>query len=109
MEAAAQACGATVIQSLIHHFNPIGVSGVVVIAESHLAIHTWPEHGFAAVDIFTCGEQIDPSIAVAHLKSALGARHSSSRTLLRGRVDPGDGHLLHNEHPEIEVSDNRSE
>ncbi|YCM46329.1 adenosylmethionine decarboxylase [Verrucomicrobiaceae bacterium 227] len=49
--------GATVIDSLIHAYNPIGLSGVVVIAESHLAVHTWPEIGYASFDIYTCGEE----------------------------------------------------
>ncbi|MEM0217170.1 MAG: adenosylmethionine decarboxylase [Candidatus Nezhaarchaeales archaeon] len=48
-------CGA-----LFHKFNPQGVTGVVVISESHISIHTWPEYGYAAVDIFTCGERMDP-------------------------------------------------
>jgi len=48
--------GATVVQSVFHNFNPQGLSGVVVIAESHVAVHTWPEYGHASVDIFTCGD-----------------------------------------------------
>ena len=55
METAAREAGATVVGTLIHQFNPHGLSGVVVIAESHLAVHTWPERSYAAVDIFTCG------------------------------------------------------
>jgi len=51
----AKKAGATVIETLLHQFNPYGLSGIVIIAESHLAIHTWPEHGYAAIDIFTCG------------------------------------------------------
>jgi S-adenosylmethionine decarboxylase len=47
--------GATIVTDTFHRFSPHGVSGVVVISESHVAIHTWPEHGYAAVDIFTCG------------------------------------------------------
>ncbi len=47
--------GATLVSSHFHHFSPHGVSGVVVIAESHVTVHTWPEHGYAAVDVFTCG------------------------------------------------------
>jgi S-adenosylmethionine decarboxylase len=47
--------GATLVSSHFHHFSPQGVSGVVVIAESHITVHTWPEHGYAAVDVFTCG------------------------------------------------------
>lgn len=48
--------GATYINHYFHQFSPQGVSGVVVIAESHLSIHTWPEHGYAALDVFTCGD-----------------------------------------------------
>jgi len=51
-----RAAGATVVKSAFHAFSPIGASGVVVIAESHVTVHTWPEHGYAALDIFTCGE-----------------------------------------------------
>ena len=47
------------IQTVMHQFNPQGVSGVVVIAESHITIHTWPEHGYAAVDVFSCSEKVD--------------------------------------------------
>ena len=56
MQNAATKAGATVVETVLHQFNPHGLSGVVVIAESHLAIHTWPEHHYAAIDIFTCGD-----------------------------------------------------
>jgi len=56
LQAAALAMGATIVKSTFHHFSPLGVSGVVIIIESHLTVHTWPEYGYAAVDIFTCGE-----------------------------------------------------
>jgi S-adenosylmethionine decarboxylase len=66
----ALAAGATILHSHFHHFTPNGgVSGVVVLAESHISIHTWPERGFAAVDIFMCGE-CDPYKAVAFLRAA---------------------------------------
>lgn len=58
LESCAVRGGATVISSNFHHFSPQGVSGVVVIAESHITIHTWPEHGYAAVDVFTCGHSV---------------------------------------------------
>jgi S-adenosylmethionine decarboxylase len=58
LESCAVRGGATVVSSSFHRFNPQGVSGVVVIAESHLTIHTWPEHGYAAVDVFTCGHRV---------------------------------------------------
>lgn len=53
---AAREAGARVVNAVFHAFAPQGISGVVVIAESHVTIHTWPEHGYAAIDIFTCGE-----------------------------------------------------
>lgn len=80
---AAKACGATVVQTVFHSFNPHGVSGVVVIAESHLAIHTWPEYGHAAVDVFTCGHGIDPTVAVEHLRDGLRARRVTSQEIHR--------------------------
>ncbi len=83
---AAEACGATIIKSVFHGFNPIGVSGVVVISESHLAIHTWPEHGFAAVDIFTCGDTVDPHVAHALLKERFGAQKVKIMEVKRGNL-----------------------
>lgn len=85
MLAAAAAAEANVIQSTFHHFSPIGVSGVLVIQESHLAIHTWPELGYAAVDIFTCGSDINPWPAYHSLKESLQAAHGSAMELLRGQ------------------------
>ena len=60
---AAEECGATVLGESFHPFHPQGVSGVVVIAESHLSIHTWPEYDYAAADIFTCGDSVQPEKA----------------------------------------------
>lgn len=74
---AAKIAGATVISSNFHHFSPWGVSGVVVIQESHLAIHTWPEYRYASVDLFTCGETVDPWVSFEHLKQALEATYSA--------------------------------
>lgn len=68
---AARAANATVIQSVFHRFSPYGVSGVVVIAESHLTIHTWPEYGYAAIDIFTCGPKMDLDAAVEVVRKGL--------------------------------------
>jgi spermidine synthase len=85
MVEAAKAAEATVINSTFHHFSPYGVSGVVVIQESHLAIHAWPEYQYAAVDIFTCGEEVDPWIAYDYLKQAFGASHGSSMEINRGQ------------------------
>jgi spermidine synthase len=86
MVEAARKAGATVIQSSFHHFSPFGVSGVVVIQESHLAIHTWPEYGYAAVDLFTCGETVDPWVSFDHLKTAFKAANHSSIEMYRGSL-----------------------
>ena len=80
---AAEASGATVVTHSFHHFSPHGVSGAVIIAESHLAIHTWPEHGFAAVDFFTCGP-VDMERGLAVLKAAFGATGETRLELERG-------------------------
>ena len=76
--------GATIVSDTFHTFSPHGVSGVVVIAESHVAIHTWPEHGYAAVDIFTCGETIDPWIIQKYLETEFEAGNVSSMEMKRG-------------------------
>ena len=86
MVGAAQKAGATVINSTFHHFSPYGVSGVVVIQESHLAIHTWPEYGYAAVDLFTCGE-MDAWISFDFLKKCFGAKSYSAIEMKRGSVN----------------------
>ena len=87
MVEAALECGATVVQKCFHQFNPHGVSGVVIISESHLAIHTWPELGYAAVDLFTCGEQCDPKVAYEFLKERFNSKDASYSQLNRGILD----------------------
>ena len=84
MVVAAVGCGATVLGESFHHFSPQGVSGVVIIAESHLSIHTWPEYGYAAVDIFTCGTSVEPEKAVETLIEKLGAKKHSLMEIQRG-------------------------
>ncbi len=87
MNDAALACGATIVQSTFHRFEPWGVSGVVVISESHLAIHTWPEYGYASVDLFTCGDEIDPMSAYEHLRVMLEAQEAEIQMLQRGNLE----------------------
>ena len=87
MEAAASTAGATVINTTFHHFSPYGVSGVVVIQESHLAIHTWPEYGYASVDLFTCGDTVDPWVSYEYLKNAFKASHGSAVEMRRGEMN----------------------
>lgn len=84
MVGAAEKAGATVINSTFHHFSPYGVSGVVVIQESHLAIHTWPEFQYAAVDLFTCGDAVNPWDSFDFLKIAFEAKSFSALELRRG-------------------------
>lgn len=87
MVQAAKEAEATVINSTFHHFSPYGVSGVVVIQESHLAIHAWPEYQYAAVDIFTCGTEVNPWISYDYLKKAFKADYGSAMELNRGQKD----------------------
>lgn len=87
MKDAAVACGATIVQSTFHRFQPYGVSGVVVISESHLAIHTWPEYGYASVDLYTCGDEVEPMLAYEHLKQAFAAQDTEIQLLKRGHLD----------------------
>jgi S-adenosylmethionine decarboxylase len=84
MVKAAIDCGAVVLGESFHRFSPQGVSGVVVIAESHLSIHTWPEFGYAAVDVFTCGTTVNPEIAAEVLIDKLGSKNHSLMEIPRG-------------------------
>lgn len=84
---AAEKAGATVINSTFHHFSPWGVSGVVVIQESHLAIHTWPEYQYAAVDLFTCGDTVDPWVSFDLLKKVFGSTNHSALEMYRGNIN----------------------
>jgi len=83
---AARVSGATLVTHTFHHFAPLGISGVVIVSESHLAIHTWPEHRFAALDYFTCGDSIDQAKAVEAIRGSLGAEAVSIREILRGET-----------------------
>ena len=87
MMEAAKECGATVVGESFHQFSPQGVSGVVVIAESHLFIHTWPEYGYAAADIFTCGDSVQPETAAQVLLRELGSKNHSMVEMRRGILD----------------------
>ena len=73
----ARKVGAHVVGESFHHFSPQGVTGILAIAESHISIHTWPEYGYAAIDVFTCGDTVDPWEAHAFLKRALQAHNDA--------------------------------
>jgi len=94
MREAVLASGATIIDTKFHQFSPYGVSGVIVIAESHMAIHTWPEYGYAAIDFFTCGDSVDPWKAFEHMKKTLQPLTCSTKELKRGLLTPESGNLL---------------
>ncbi|MCB9932241.1 MAG: adenosylmethionine decarboxylase [Planctomycetes bacterium] len=81
--AAVRKGGATVVSSHFHQFEPHGVSGVVVLAESHVTVHTWPEAGYAAVDVFTCGSGFDPGAIADAILEALKPADSTRRHLTR--------------------------
>jgi len=83
VEAALQA-GAEVREVVFHQFSPQGVSGVVVISESHLAIHTWPELRYASIDVYTCGDRVDPWQACGYLLREFGCSNSSTVEITRG-------------------------
>lgn len=84
---AIQAANATLLHIHLHHFTPNGgVSGVAVLAESHISIHTWPEHGYAALDIFMCGNA-NPLKAFEVLKHNFAPTHSKLSTHRRGVMD----------------------
>ncbi len=84
LSSVASSIGATVIKDSFYQFSPQGISGVVIIAESHISVHTWPEFRYAAVDVFTCGEVIQPVRAVKPLAEKLKAKSTSYIELKRG-------------------------
>jgi S-adenosylmethionine decarboxylase proenzyme len=93
MTGAARKMGATIVASEFHQFNPYGVSGMVIISESHLSIHTWPEYGYAAVDVFTCGDVINPAVAHQILREAFRPTKESFVEFKRGLLDVPAGTL----------------
>jgi S-adenosylmethionine decarboxylase len=90
MRAAAVAVGATIVAEAFHRYAPQGVSGTLLIAESHLSVHTWPEARYVAVDIFTCGG-LDPRPGFETLVRGLGAKRSRVHEIIRGLERDIDG------------------
>lgn len=83
---AALRAGAEVREVAFHKFAPQGVSGVVIISESHLTIHSFPEHGYASIDVYTCGDRIDPNVAAEYIAEGLNAKTRESIELPRALV-----------------------
>ena len=86
MMGAANEAGATILGESFHKFAPVGVTGIISIAESHLSIHTWPEHGYAAVDIFTCGSYFKPGEAADSMIRSLQCTSPNITEIQRGLV-----------------------
>ncbi len=91
---AAERARVTIWTISFHRFPPNGVSGVIVIAESHISIHTWPEVGYAAIDIYTCGDNALPEEAVNYAIKGFGATHVHITEITRG-IDDGDKIFYH--------------
>lgn len=109
MRGAAKAANTNIVASVFQPFEPQGVSGVVVVEESHLSIHTWPEHGYAAVDFYTCGQGV-PEQAHGVLRDGLDATRSEIMTIERGLAPPGagcrvTGHVVDDEDHELAAAE----
>jgi S-adenosylmethionine decarboxylase len=88
---AATRCGSTIIEHHFHQFSPQGVSGIILIAESHISVHTWPENGFVAVDIFTSGNRMKPEIAIDILQETFQAERVDVVCMARGKLAQDSG------------------
>jgi len=82
--AAAEVSGATILSVQAKQFEPQGATVLLLLSESHLSIHTYPEKGFAAIDCYTCGDTIDPQVAIDYLVSALNPTETHAKKLIRG-------------------------
>jgi S-adenosylmethionine decarboxylase len=80
------ACDLTLLDLKVYPFTPIGITGVAVVAESHVMVHTWPEHGYAAVDVFTCGDQANPEAALPALRECFSPGRVQIMEISRGIV-----------------------
>jgi S-adenosylmethionine decarboxylase proenzyme len=81
-----QACDLTLLDLKVYPFTPVGITGVAVVAESHVMVHTWPEHGYAAVDVFTCGDQAHPEAALPALRECFSPERVQVMEISRGIV-----------------------
>ncbi|GIX40631.1 MAG: S-adenosylmethionine decarboxylase proenzyme [Leptospiraceae bacterium] len=90
----ADLAGATIISSKFHKFSPQGVSGVIVIAESHLSIHTWPELGYAALDLYTCNINMEIDKALDYIKNIFQPEEMIIKYLERGVLNPAKRRIL---------------
>lgn len=84
----------TLLHEVSHHFHPQGVTALGLIAESHIAIHTWPEHGYAAVDVFTCGDRANAEKACRHIAREFQAGRQSMTKITRGEDVKADAEAM---------------
>jgi S-adenosylmethionine decarboxylase len=84
LKEAAKACGATILSVQSHQFEPQGATVLVMLSESHLTIHTYPEKGFAALDCYTCGYTVDPMVAIEYMLDVLKPNQAFTKVLRRG-------------------------
>lgn len=104
MRDAVETCGATLLHIHLHHFTPNGgISGVAVLAESHISVHTWPERNFAAFDVFMCGDA-QPEKAIAVLENVFKPERCDVKDLRRGNVVKSVSENNANQHSETVVT-----
>jgi S-adenosylmethionine decarboxylase len=84
LEEAVKRAKATIISSRFHQFSPVGVSGIILLSESHCSIHTWPDEEYAAIDIYTCGEHVFPQVACDYIAKELSAKEMHVTSVERG-------------------------
>ena len=86
---AARTADLTLLGEISHGFTPQGVTALALLSESHISVHTWPELGYAAADVFTCGRHAKPGKACEYLARRLGAREHHMQKIRRGQPNPG--------------------
>lgn len=87
LETGAKMMNLSIVKTVIHEFSPIGISGVVVIKESHIAIHTWPEHNYVALDFFTCNKSYPLNEGIQWIQKEFEANKIEKTTIQRGFLD----------------------
>lgn len=87
LKKAAVIAGATCLESTYHEFNPVGVTAVLLLSESHISIHSWPEHKYVAVDVFTCGDSVSPEAAIDYIVKELKPNKAKVRQIERGDIN----------------------
>ncbi|MBI2864479.1 MAG: adenosylmethionine decarboxylase [Chloroflexi bacterium] len=83
---AADACGAVLLELVLHPFSPIGVTGVAVLSKSHMMIHTWPEEDYAAIDVFICQDDTEPAVVIPIFEKFFSPERVEAREIKRGVV-----------------------